>query len=78
MSNKELIFVRVSGIATLIGREYVQLEWDGVRVGIARDVWDGIGGSCYERVLGIHQQVRERGLSGDLTVLAKGGQCPNS
>lgn len=67
----EQIFFRLNGISSLIGREFVQLEWDGVRVGIARDVWDGIGGTAYERVLGIHQQVIERGLSGDLTVLAK-------
>lgn len=77
MANEQ-IFFRLNGVSTLIGREFVQLEWEGVRVGIDRDVWDGIGGSCYERVMGIHQQVRERGLSGDLTVLAKGGQCPNS
>ena len=76
MANEQ-IFFRLNGVSTLIGREFVQLEWDGVRVGIDRDVWDGIGRSCYERVLVIQQQVIERGLSGDLTVSAKGGQCPN-
>lgn len=76
MANKELILVRVGGVATLIGREYVQLEWDGVRVGIARDVWDGIGGAWFDRVTGIRDEVVKRGLSGDLTV--RGKQCPNS
>ena len=75
---QEHIFFRLNGISTLIGRDFVQLEWEGVRVGIDKDVWDGIGGVLYEKVIGIHQQVVERGLSGDLTVLAKGGQCPNS
>lgn len=72
MANEQ-IFFRLNGVSTLIGREFVQLEWDGVRVGIDRDVWGGLEGSCYERVMGIKEQVISRGLSGDLIVLAKQG-----
>ena len=73
----ESIFFRLNGISSLIGRDSIQLEWEGVRVGMGRDVWDGLTGSCYEKVIGIHAEVVKQGLKGDLTI-PRLTTCPNS
>ena len=67
-------FCRINGVDTSVSSDGVLLEWDGVRVGIARDVWDGLRGAWFERVDGIKEQVVSRGLSGDLTVLGGKGE----